>query len=185
MTIDTHLLLRSAIVPVATLMRWLFIGYTVAFNRYHRRHGQLFQNRYKSILCQEDEYLLKLVRYIYLNSLRSGIVRSIQTPDSYPSTGHAALLGKHPAGWQDADIILRLFGSKKAAARRTYKAFIEKEVGQRRRPELVGGLIRSSGGWKQAKTLLKGMGRVKGDERILGDTDFVLTVLAHNEEKME
>jgi hypothetical protein len=57
-----HLLLRTGFTPIATVMRRLLTGYAVTFNRRHRRHGQLFQNRYKSILCQEDLYLLELVR---------------------------------------------------------------------------------------------------------------------------
>ncbi len=52
----------------------------------------------------------------------------------------------------------------RAVARRKYRAFVEKGADQGRRPELVGGgLIRSAGGWKQAKKVLKSMGRVKGD----------------------
>jgi len=46
-----HLLLRTANVPIATIMRRLLTGYAVTFNRRHCRHGHLFQNRYKSILC--------------------------------------------------------------------------------------------------------------------------------------
>jgi hypothetical protein len=32
------------------------------------------QNRFKSILCQQDRYLLELVRYIHLNPMRARIV---------------------------------------------------------------------------------------------------------------
>ena len=62
MTNHFHLLLRTGAAPIATVMRRLLTGYAVSFNRRHRRHGHLFQNRYKSILCQEDPYLLELVR---------------------------------------------------------------------------------------------------------------------------
>ena len=41
-----HLLLRTGVTPIATVMRRLLTGYAVSFNRRHRRHGQLFQNRY-------------------------------------------------------------------------------------------------------------------------------------------
>jgi len=61
-----HLLFRTGKAPVATVMRRLLTGYAISYNRRHRRHGQLFQNRYKSILCQEDAYLLELTRYIHL-----------------------------------------------------------------------------------------------------------------------
>ena len=72
-----HLLLRTGTVPIATVMQRLLTGYAVRFNRRHRRHGHLFQNRYKSILCQEDSYLLESVRYIHLNPLRSRRVREL------------------------------------------------------------------------------------------------------------
>jgi putative transposase len=65
-----HLLLRSGKALVATVMRRLLTGFAQSYNRGYRRHGQLFQNRYTSILCQEDLYLLELVRYIHLNPLR-------------------------------------------------------------------------------------------------------------------
>jgi REP element-mobilizing transposase RayT len=52
-----HFLFRTGNAPIATLMRRLLTGYAVYFNHRHKRSGQLFQNRYKSILCQEDAYL--------------------------------------------------------------------------------------------------------------------------------
>lgn len=55
-------------------MRRLLTGYAISHNRGHRRYGHLFQNRYKSILCQEDLYLMELVRYIHLNPLRTDLV---------------------------------------------------------------------------------------------------------------
>lgn len=57
-------------------MRRLLTGYALWYNRSRNRHGHLFQNRFKSILCQEDAYLLELVRYIHLNPLRAGLVRA-------------------------------------------------------------------------------------------------------------
>ena len=52
-----HFLFRTGLIPLATLMRRVLTGYAVSFNHRHNRHGQLFQNRYKSIVCQEDVYL--------------------------------------------------------------------------------------------------------------------------------
>ena len=56
-----HLLLRTGPVPISTVMRRLLTGYALWYNRRHRRYDPLFQNRFKSILCQEDIYLLELV----------------------------------------------------------------------------------------------------------------------------
>lgn len=184
MTNHVHLLIRTANIPLATLMRRLLTGYAVAFNRRHRRHGQLFQNRYKSILCQEDTYLLELTRYIHLNPLRAGIVHDFKALDGYRFAGHSVIMGNAKAVWQDDRKILGMFARTKKAARRQYQEFVEKGIEAGRRPDLVGGgLVRSVGGWKKAKLLLKGQDRIKGDERILGDGDFVRHVLELSNER--
>ena len=84
-----HLLLKTGDVPIATVMRRLLTGHAVTFNRRHRRVGHLFQNRYKSILCQEDSYLLELVRYIHLNPLRAKLVGSMRQLDWCTYCGHS------------------------------------------------------------------------------------------------
>ena len=53
-------------------MKRLLTGYAVFYNRRHGRHGHLFQNRFKSIIVEEDAYFQELVRYIHLNPLRGG-----------------------------------------------------------------------------------------------------------------
>ena len=107
-----HILLRTGPTALATIMRRLLTGYAVSYNRRHRRHGHLFQNRYKSILCQEDTYLLELVRYIHLNPLRAKIVKTLTDSDKYPYSGHSALMGKVQIEFQATDYVLRLFGKK-------------------------------------------------------------------------
>jgi putative transposase len=89
-----HLLLRTGNVPISVLMKRLLTGYAVNFNRRHNRYGHLFQNRYKSILCQEDSYLLELVRYIHLNPIRAGLVKEYKGLSGYPYCGHGAIMGR-------------------------------------------------------------------------------------------
>ena len=72
-----HLLCKTGKMPLARSMRRLLTGYAVKFNKRHNRNGHLFQNRYKSIVCQEDSYLMELVRYIHLNLIRAGIVKGL------------------------------------------------------------------------------------------------------------
>jgi putative transposase len=86
-----HLLLSTGSVPISVLMSRLLTGYAVWFNKKYRRHGQLFQNRYKSILCQEDPYLKELVRYIHLNPLRAWLVEDMKALDKHPWCGHSVL----------------------------------------------------------------------------------------------
>ena len=186
MTNHLHLLLRTGDAPIATVMRRLLTGYAVSFNRRHRRHGHLFQNRYKSILCQEDLYLSELVRYIHLNPLRAGIVEELKGLNTYPYCGHYALMGKTEPGFQDVDYILNLFGGKVPEARRLYLEFVKKGVAAGRRPDLTGGgLVRSAGGWSALRAMRNGQSRMKGDERILGQGDFVETVLKVAQENLD
>jgi len=89
-----HLLLRTSLTPLSKVMRRLMTGYAVTFNKRHKRSGHLFQNRYKSIVCEEDSYLLELIRYIHLNPLRAGLAKDLKELDKYPWTGHSAIMGK-------------------------------------------------------------------------------------------
>jgi REP element-mobilizing transposase RayT len=182
-----HFLLQTGRAPLATVMRRVLTGYAVTFNRRHRRHGPLFQNRYKSILCEQEPYLLELVRYIHLNPIRGRQVRDLDELDRYPYSGHSTLMGKRLNAWQAVDAVLGQFARRAATARGKYRAFVTDGVAMGRRPDLVGGgLIRSLGGWTAAQALRQETSlRVKGDERILGESEFVLRVLALAEEELK
>jgi putative transposase len=181
-----HLLLKTGNEPVATVMRRLLSGYAGRFNRRHRRSGHLFQNRYKSILCQEDAYLKELVRYIHLNPLRAGIVKTLEELDRYRYCGHSYLMGSRQNDWQETESILALFADHVSAARQNYRKFVKKGIDQGNRPDLIGGgLLRSAGGWQAIQDLRKAGIHQKSDERILGDNDFVEDVLAKAQERLE
>ena len=187
MTNHAHFLFRSGPRGLAGLMQRLLTGHAVGFNHRHKRHGQLFQNRYKSIICQEDTYLKELVRYIHLNPLRAGLVANVKALNGYAFCGHRLLAGKGECDWQDDAYVLGCFAKNKITARNQYLAYVNAGIDMGRRPELIGGgLIRSLGGWSEVKKLrLKGMDRIKGDERILGDSDFVVSVLSQADEQFE
>ena len=176
-----HLLVRTGVTPVTTLMRRLLTGYAVSFNKRHKRSGHLFQNRYKSILCEEEPYFLQLVRYVHLNPLRAHLVPDLDSLDSYPYTGHSTIMGKCDRGWLDTEYVLAQFGNRKEPARELYRTFVEAGMGEGKRTDLTGGgLIRSLKGWHPTGKLHE-----RGDERILGTSGFVLEVLKSTEEAWE
>ena len=180
-----HLLLRTGLTPLAKVMQRLLTGYAQQFNRRHKRHGQLFQNRYKSILCEENAYFLELVRYIHLNPLRAGEVKDLKQLNTYPFSGHHVLMGKQDHEWQDTEYVLGMFGQTTKSARKAYAMFLDKGVSLGRHPELVGGgLIRSVGGWSALKGYRKSGLRIKGDERILGCSEFVEKTLEKANEQL-
>jgi len=175
-----HFLVRTGIIPVAKFMAGLLTGCAASFNKRHRRRGRLFQNRYKSILCEEDPYFLELVSYIHLNPLRAGIVDSMEELDGCPCSGRSALVHVVERERQDAEYVLASFGAEEKTAQGLYRAFVAQGISQGRRRDLSGGgAMRSNQGWKAP---IRDSVRPKGDERILGQSSFVLGVLKSADE---
>jgi putative transposase len=168
MTNHFHLLLVTSDISLGGFMRRLLTGYAVTFNRKHIRSGHLFQNRYKSIVCEEETYLLELVRYIHLNPLRAGMVKSIEALNRYPWSGHAVLMGNRQTEGQLTEEVLGRFGRTLGKARRKYQEFVADGISLGRRPELIGGGLRRSQGQVVRPDECESF-----DERILGGGGFV------------
>lgn len=168
MTNHFHLLLKPASQPLAVLMRRLLTGYAVVFNKMHTRSGHLFQNRYKSIVCNEETYLMELVRYIHLNPLRAGLVANMDELDRYPWCGHAVLMGKRPMAGQETREVLVRFGASTAQARRRYRSFVEDGIVMGQRSDLMGGGRRRNQGEAADAPEEESF-----DDRILGHGEFV------------
>jgi putative transposase len=119
-----HLLSRTGPVPLGKFMQRLLTGYAGSFNRRYDRVGHLFQNRFKSILVQEEVYLLRLVRYIHLNPLRAGLVSDVQELCRYPWSGHGGLARTRPMPWIDSRTVLDQFDGNTDEKRASYLEYI-------------------------------------------------------------
>lgn len=157
MSNHVHLLLRPTRVKLSTFMLRLLTGHAVTFNLRHDRSGHLFQNRYKSIVCQEDEYLLQLIRYIHLNPLRVNMVADMKGLERYRWSGHRVLMGKQELPGQEVDYVLGLFWKSRSRARRRYKEFVADGIDEGKRDDLEG----RAGNTEMA------------DARMLGGEEFV------------
>ena len=111
-----HLLARTGTSPLAKFMQGLQQSYTQWFNRVHEKVGHVFQGRYRAIVCDSDEYLVTLVRYIHLNPVRAGLA---SRPDLYRYSGHRALLAGRSTALLEPDPVLRLLGGPDAYERFT------------------------------------------------------------------
>ena len=179
-----HILFRSGQGGISAVMRKLLTWYAQYFNRRHRRKGHLFENRYKSILCDEDNYLLALVRYIHLNPVRAKIIQTMTEMHKYPWSGHRAMIEKAKYPWMDTATVLAQFGGTKRKAIREYRRFMHEGMDQGHDPQYSGGgLVRSLGGWSTVLAMRRKGQKEETDERILGSGDFVHQVIKEAEDK--
>ena len=117
-----HLLVETLEGNLSLGMRQLNGVYTQRFNRYHGRVGHIFQGRFKAIVVDRDSYLLELCRYVVLNPLRAGMVKSLARYrwSSYPAT--VGMIERQ--GWLSIDWVLGQFGKYRAVAQRRYADFV-------------------------------------------------------------
>lgn len=123
-----HILVETPDANLARGMRQLNGVYTQRFNRRHRRVGHVFQGRYKAILVQKDSYLLELSRYVVLNPVRAGMVK---TARDWRWSSYRATLGQAKApAWLQTDQLLAQFGRGRARAARAYAQFVRTATAQ-------------------------------------------------------
>ena len=147
-----HLLIETRESTLAQGMRQLNGVFTQRSNRRHGRVGHVFQGRYKAILVQKESYLLELARYVVLNPVRAGMVRSAK---DWPWSSFRATAGWIDVpSWLHVDWLLSAFGNKRKAATEAYRRFVSE-----------GRVARSP--WDDLKRQV-----------YLGDEAFVDTVLA-------
>jgi len=167
-----HLLLLPTEEPLARLMRRLLTGYAVTFNLRHKRSGHLFQNRYKSIVCDADNYLLELIRYIHLNPVRAGVVENLEALSTFRWCGHRQLLGAGDERLLCADEILALFARREKVAVARYLDFMADGLRWKAKVKL------SSGGRRISQFFNSALADDEHyDDRILGGGEFTEQVL--------
>ncbi|MFC1582232.1 transposase [Planctomycetota bacterium] len=181
-----HLLLETGRETISRTMQRLLTGYALDFNFRHRRTGKLYQNRFKSILCDADLYLDQLVRYIHLNPQRVGIVKTLQQLDRFEWTSHSSYMGQIKRPWVASKNILKGFGRSQKTARQKYRQYIQDGIDN---PEpdgfSGGGLIRSIGSIGEILKMQKKGEKEYSDERILGSGAFVEEVIKATEMRLD
>ncbi|MHB8881196.1 MAG: transposase [Thermodesulfovibrionales bacterium] len=151
MSNHVHLLIETGKTPLSKILQGINQSYTGLFNRKYKTVGHLFQGRYKAILCDRDDYLLSLVKYIHLNPVRA---RLVETPEEYTWSSHRAYIKPVSKSIIDEDQVLRMFSGSKGIARRLYEAYVGDGIGVKK--EDISATI---------------------DKRILGNEQFANTVM--------
>lgn len=124
-----HLTLETPQGNLSKIMHYLNTSYAAYFNAKRKRAGHLYQGRFKAVLVQQDEYLHYLSRYIHLNPVRAGIVKS---PVDYPHSSYDFFISdkRKPPEWLNTDFILSMFHKDLSMARRLYKQFVMDNIGK-------------------------------------------------------
>jgi REP element-mobilizing transposase RayT len=122
-----HLLVETGSPPLSRFMQGVQQSYTQYFNRHHRKVGHLFQGRYQAIVCDKDEYLLSLIRYIHQNPVRAKLVRK---PDEYRYSGHRGYMEGQVSEVLDSRRVLRMLGGPKG-----YRRFVREGLEEGHREE--------------------------------------------------
>ncbi|MBD3321409.1 MAG: hypothetical protein GF350_09980, partial [Chitinivibrionales bacterium] len=170
-----HLQIRTNENPLSKLMRPLNGGYARWFNKKYQRNGYLYQDRFKSVLCQDSEYSRRLIRYIHLNPLRGGKVLSLEKLKKYRWGGHAFLvnspdsLGKDFQNRKDA---LRRFGRTEKDAVKKYCSYLAEAVDVDN-PEKSGLLAEDD--------FIELSGSEKGWPAVIGDPEFAQAAMARHD----
>lgn len=102
-----HLLVQTKKIPISKIMTSLLTSYAMYFNKKYKRVGILFQNRFKSKLCDKDSYFLGASRYIMLNPIEAGLARYLK---DYPWSSYDELFGQAEFNIVDKEEIGRLIG---------------------------------------------------------------------------
>ncbi len=102
-----HLMIRTRRANLKKAMHWFGTTYTQRFNRRHLRSGHLFQGRYKSIVVQNEAYLLQLSYYFHRNPLRAGLVKRLA--DYRWSSYKVYAYDRKSPTWLSTDLILSQF----------------------------------------------------------------------------
>lgn len=123
-----HLLIETQDGNLSLGMRQLNGIYTQRFNKRHGRVGHLFQGRFKAILVDRENYLLELCRYVVLNPVRAGMVRS---SGRYKWSSYHATAGTEKiSSFLATDWVLSQFGRSRKVAQEKYKTFVEEAIGK-------------------------------------------------------
>ena len=142
MTTHYHFLIETPHPNLSQAIKWINAGYSMYFNRKRRRHGHLFQGRFKAVLVDADEYLKHLSRYIHLNPVRA---RMVEHCGDYSWSSYRALSGYvEPPEWLETDWLLSLFAEDRNIAKQRYRVFVESvenEEIDNPSDEVVGGVV--------------------------------------------
>lgn len=115
-----HFLIETKRTPLAKIMSSLLTSYSMYFNKKYARFGPLFQNRFKSKLCDKNTYFLGASRYVHLNPIEQGLVERVE---DYPWSSYQELFAISSFQLIDQDKVKKFIGN-----RENYLGFLQEGI---------------------------------------------------------
>jgi putative transposase len=121
-----HLSITTPECTLSTGMHRLLTRYAQSFNRKYRRRGHLFQDRFKSVLVEDEFYGLEVSRYIALNPVRAGLC---ERPEEWRWSSYAARIGLATVpAWLRIEPLMEQFGADAGQRRKAYREFVAARI---------------------------------------------------------
>lgn len=117
-----HLLIKEGKESIGNTMKRIGVSYVSWYNRKYNRRGHLFQDRFKSEVVENNEYLLTVLRYIHQNPQKAGNIKKLE---EYKWSSYEEYLGQPKA--VDIDFILKIFNSEKQQSMIDFKNFMNEQ----------------------------------------------------------
>ena len=112
---------------ISRLMQYIGRFYVSYINHTYHRTGTLWEGRFKSSLIQDEEYLLRCMRYIELNPMRANLVSK---PQEYPWSSYA----RNAYGKKNPIItphkIYTSLGKDSVEQRKAYRSLFKQELNE-------------------------------------------------------
>lgn len=119
-----HLLIDVNGANISSIMHSINFSYAQYFNKEHKRHGHLFQDRFRSKIITDERYLFTVSAYIHINA--TDIEEFKECPEKYEFSSLGIYLGLRcdPFDLICTSFVLSLFGKNPKSARKRYMRFV-------------------------------------------------------------
>ena len=121
-----HLLVETPQGNLSKMMQAFQTSYTLYSNRRHGRSGHVFEQRYKALLVDKDNYLLQVSRYIHRNPVEAKLVGR---PQDYRWSSYGAYVNAKAVRGLSTSLVLEQLGGKRREQIRNYREYVESDPG--------------------------------------------------------
>jgi REP element-mobilizing transposase RayT len=123
MTNHVHIIIETTDLDISDFIKRIHSRYAWNFNKKYNYIGHLFQDRYRSELIEDDNYMLQVSRYVHLNSVRA---KMVEKPEDYKWSSYMTYIGEKEEKLITSKKVLSYF--KNGKEKELYRNFVESAI---------------------------------------------------------